>query len=713
MSDEQMEQSDSELSDIVINTSAMTHHDYWARAAESTPTLLSSSSRRLRGRPVSCHLPSYAALELSPRRQRPLSHRETCWDSVATLDAPLQRRMSSYREYNGSRISHSRRTSILRDVYQMHEEPQHSGDGYTPPSSSSGTEKPHRHSAVSIDLLEAANQMKNAGYVGQMRRISGSGETEDDASSSSPDAIELGGHTYVRHGSGLERESAKRRRTLRKRSKGSPEGPDMGITHEILFFLLIATAQALMLSGVAQAMIPATVIGATFGLSSPADLAWFSAAYALTSGTFVLPAGRLGDLYGHKKIFIIGFAWFAVWSVMVGFGEIIETRTSANGVVYFDICRAMQGIGPALLVPNGQAMLGRAYTPGRRKALVMSLFGAAAPFGFVVGGVMAAVLAEYASWPWAFWVLGIVCAVLGLVSAFVLPPTEQTKKNDKESLWTQLDVTGMLCGVTGLVLFNFAWNQAPIASWTTPYTYFMLIIGLLLIGVFVYVEKNAIHPLVPVAAMRSQTNFVLACVATGWGCFAIWVFYYIQVVETLRGTWPAWGPHWIMVISMCAFAAGSLFMATAPVGQTYWANTFLSALIMPFGMDMSNPAASLLLSNSVAKEHQGIAASLVVTVVNYSISTALGFAATIEVEMHKNHISSGGGADSSADVALVGIRAAQWFGLGLGGLGICVALAFFAAAWRTRRKEAVRTTPSANATPSSEMRTAPSQGHGR
>lgn len=243
MSDEQMEQSDSELSDIVINTSAMTHHDYWARAAESTPTLLSSSSRRLRGRPVSCHLPSYAALELSPRRQRPLSHRETCWDSVATLDAPLQRRMSSYREYNGSRISHSRRTSILRDVYQMHEEPQHSGDGYTPPSSSSGTEKPHRHSAVSIDLLEAANQMKNAGYVGQMRRISGSGETEDDASSSSPDAIELGGHTYVRHGSGLERESAKRRRTLRKRSKGSPEGPDMGITHEILFFLLIATAR--------------------------------------------------------------------------------------------------------------------------------------------------------------------------------------------------------------------------------------------------------------------------------------------------------------------------------------------------------------------------------------------------------------------------------------------------------------------------------------
>ncbi|KAK8069219.1 hypothetical protein PG994_005835 [Apiospora phragmitis] len=618
----------------------------------------------------------------------------------------------------------------------MQEEP-HLARGYTPPSSSSGTEKPNRHSAASVDLIEAAYQMKIAGYVGQMRRISGSGEIEDDTSSA-PDAIEVGGHTYVRHGSGIDRKNTKRRRPLRKQRKGSPEGPDMGIGHEILFFLLIATAQALMLSGVAQAMIPATIIGVTFGLSQPADLAWFSAAYALTSGTFVLPAGRLGDLYGHKKIFIIGFIWFAVWSIMVGFAEMVQLSTTANGVVYFDICRAMQGIGPALLVPNGQAMLGRAYTPGRRKALVMSLFGAAAPFGFVVGGIMAAVLSELASWPWAFWILGIVCGVLALVAVFVLPATEQTKKNEKESLWTQLDVTGMMCGVTGLVLFNFAWNQAPIASWTTPYTYFMLIIGLLLIGVFVYVEKNAVHPLVPVAAMRSQTNFVLACVAAGWGCFAIWVFYYIQVLENLRGWRPMLtaaslapgpvtgllaslvvaaymarlGPHWIMIISMCAFAAGSLFMATAPVGQTYWANTFLSALIMPFGMDMSNPAASLLLSNSVAKEHQGIAASLVVTVVNYSISTALGFAATIEVEMHKHSGGHGGSSSSSVDAALVGIRAAQYFGLGLGGLGICVALAFFAAAWRSRRKKAAAAA-SPNAVPPSEMRSAPSQGYGR
>ncbi|KAK7997780.1 hypothetical protein PG989_005820 [Apiospora arundinis] len=85
--------------------------------------------------------------------------------------------------------------------------------------------------------------MNNAGYVGQMRRIVGSGETKDNESSSAPNAIEIGGHAYVCHGSGIDRKNAKRRQTLRKQSKGNPEGPDKGISLEILFFLLITTTR--------------------------------------------------------------------------------------------------------------------------------------------------------------------------------------------------------------------------------------------------------------------------------------------------------------------------------------------------------------------------------------------------------------------------------------------------------------------------------------
>ncbi|KAH9890863.1 major facilitator superfamily-domain-containing protein [Xylariomycetidae sp. FL2044] len=450
--------------------------------------------------------------------------------------------------------------------------------------------------------------------------------------------------------------------------KGHPGGPPFSLPHEILFVLVIALAQALMLAGVAQALIPARLIGQTFFSSAagsataarPADLSWFSAAYALTSGTF---------------------------------------RGRERGMVYFVFCRAMQGIGPALLVPNGQALLGRAYSPGPRRNLVMSLFGAAAPLGFVAGGAMASLCAQTTEggWPWAFWILAALCLVLALVSALEKEEDEdedeEKKEGEKEPLWKRVDLPGMVLGVSGLVLFNFAWNQAAAASWATPYVYFLLVISVLLLGAFAHVERHAAHPLVPWHALDAQAGFVLACTAAGWGAFGVWVFYSFRFLEELRGWTPLLAsashahrpvaglaaslltarlvgrrgvrPHWIMLASMLAFAAGSLLMATAPVAQTYWTNTFLSVLVMPFGMDMSNPTATILISNSVGKEHQGIAASLVVTVVNYSISTALGFATTIEVHLNRD----------GADV-LAGFRGAQYFGVGLSGLGIVIALAF-------------------------------------
>jgi len=177
------------------------------------------------------------------------------------------------------------------------------------------------------------------------------------------------------------------------------------------------------------------------------------------------------------------------------------------------------------------------------------------------------------------------------------------------SLWKQLDAVGMALGVTGLVLFNFAFSQAPVVSWTTPYTYFTLIIGAIFIGAFLWYERSAEYPLIPISAMSPTANFVLlGCTGAGWACFGIWVYYTIQLLESLRG-WsplpaavalapaPITGlmaslladflmsrvkPHWVMLISMCAFFIGSLLLATAPVSQSYWLNIFLGILIMPF-----------------------------------------------------------------------------------------------------------------------------------
>ncbi|KAK4194601.1 putative drug resistance protein [Triangularia verruculosa] len=461
--------------------------------------------------------------------------------------------------------------------------------------------------------------------------------------------------------------------------------------HEILFVLLICLAQILMLAGLAQAMVPAALISQSFADSTPGTMAWYSAAYGLTSATFVLPSGRVGDLFGHKKVFVSGWLWFSLWSLVVGFSGHVE-RSGGRGTVFFCVARGLQGMGPALLVPSGQALLGRTYTPGMRKNMVLCLFGASAPLGFVMGAIFSSLFAVRGGWPWAFWLLAILCFFLGVGSLFILPTSRgQSCLKPGESLWAQFDVWGMVLGVSGLVLLNFAFNQAPIVSWKTPYTYFLLIIGLLLIVAFVIHERAAPYPLIPISAMKPATNFVLGCTGAGWGCFSIWIYYTFSIVENLRGWSPLLAsvsflpapicglaasflvgvlmsrvkPHWIMLISMCAFFIGSLLLATAPVHQSYWFNTFFGILIMPFGMDMSNPAAIILLSNSVSKEHQGIAASLVVTTVNYSISLALGIAGTIEVHVN----------DTGYEL-LRGYRAAQYFGTGLGFLGVLLALCF-------------------------------------
>ncbi|KAK4159662.1 putative drug resistance protein [Cladorrhinum sp. PSN259] len=421
--------------------------------------------------------------------------------------------------------------------------------------------------------------------------------------------------------------------------------------HENLFVLLICLAQILMLAGLAQAMVPSAIISRSFANSDPQGRAipWYSAAYGLTSATFVLPSGRVGDLWGHRKVFVTGLAWFGIWSLITGFAGMAEINGS-RGEVFFCVGRGLQGIGPALLVPSGQALLGRTYPPSMRKNMVLCLFGASAPLGFVSGAIFSSLFAERGAWPWAFWTMAILCFLLAIISLFVLPFTGPPGLKPNESLWTQLDGYGMLLGVSGLVLLNFAFNQAPIVSWKTPYTYFLLIIGILLLAAFVWHEgKAAVYPLIPISAMKPATNFVLGCTGAGWACFSIWVYYCCNFLEMMRGWSPVLTgvgfipailvgflmsrikPHWIMLISMCAFFIGSLLLATTPVRQSYWLNTFFGILIMPFGMDMSNPAATILLSNSVSKEHQGIAASLVVTTVNYSISLALGIAGTIEV----------------------------------------------------------------------------------
>ncbi|GIJ90418.1 low affinity NH4+ transporter [Aspergillus pseudoviridinutans] len=460
------------------------------------------------------------------------------------------------------------------------------------------------------------------------------------------------------------------------------------IAGEVLFVAIICSSQLLTQAGLALSIVPQHIIGQSFGIDNqPGQLSWFSAGYSLTVGTFILIAGRLGDVFGHKVFFVGGYAWFGLWSALAG----VAVYSSSS---FFIFCRTMQGIGPAFLLPNAIAILSRCYDPGLRQNMIFSLFGATAPGGFVIGAVFSSLLSQRAWWPWSYWVLCFACLLLAVLAVFVIPATPAPSRTEPESpsIWQRVDIFGSITGVAALVLFNFAWNQGAAVGWPTPYTYSILIVGILIFVVFVLVEKRvSSHPLIPFGVLQLDALFTLACISAGWSSFGIYVFYTLNLLEVLRGQTPLltsaqftpvaisglfaavttglvlshFRTSTVMLISMTFFLIGGIIFATVPVQQTYWAQTFVGIIVLPWGMDMSFPAGTIILSRAMPREHQGLAASLVNTFVNYSISIGLGLAGTVEGQVN----------DGGKNI-LQGYRGALYMGVGLSGLGVAVALVF-------------------------------------
>lgn len=453
-------------------------------------------------------------------------------------------------------------------------------------------------------------------------------------------------------------------------------------------------------AGLGQVMSIIHIIGDTWDLPE-SQLSWFLAGYSLTVGTFILFSGRLGDMFGYKTLFLIGMTWFSVWSLICGLAVY-------SNHVLFVFGRVLQGIGPALVLPNGLALLGATYAPGKRKSMVFAAFAATAPTGSIVGAVFSGLFA-LAWWPWTFWCFSLVLAGTTVLAYFVIPPVPPSHRENRprtaRGKLVHLDIPGALTGVLGLVLFNFAWNQAPLVGWQMPYVGVTLCLGLIFIAIYFFIEvKHSVSPLVPFQALSSDVGFVLGAVACGWGSFGIWIWYTWQYLLLLRGASPLLasayfvpvvvsgavaalvvgtllhrvGPPWIMTAALVAFTVGLILMATCPIDQTYWAQTFVSFIVTPWGMDMSFPAGTLILSNAVAREHQGIAASLVNTVVNYSIALGLGIAGTVEYQTNN-------GGNTQADI-LKGYRSAYYLGIGIAGLGVCICIAYVLKSRKTKQQ---------------------------
>ncbi|KAK1926475.1 MFS transporter [Papiliotrema laurentii] len=431
-------------------------------------------------------------------------------------------------------------------------------------------------------------------------------------------------------------------------ARGFLEGRGWGF--KALFIATTCSAQLIAQGQFGMVVIPLYEVGRWLGTEEQGQLGWMAASYGLTVGMFLILSGRLGDMYGPKLLWLIGFGLVIIANLASGF---------CTSPVPFNVCRALGGIGAALSLPNAVSILGRTYPPGLMRSIVFAILGALAPIGFVVPGSFAALLADHGAVQWIWFTTTLVAAAFACAGMLVLPPDDPIPP---KSVRKNFDYLGAVLLICSLGLFNFTWNQAPLVGWKVSYVWASLIVSVFLFTAFFLWEKKMGRAALIPPQVLSRTNLlVYTCLWLGWISMGTFLFYTVMFIRNIKETHTALGVaaqmapcgptgalaaliipslitrvpgHLIFLASMIAFLIGNVMMSVAPPHITYWAVQFPSLLIVIFGpgtLDMSFSTGQLIVSNSVPREFQGIAAGIVSMITNYSMSIGLGMAGTVEI----------------------------------------------------------------------------------
>jgi MFS family permease len=372
---------------------------------------------------------------------------------------------------------------------------------------------------------------------------------------------------------------------------------------------------------------------------------WPASVFSLVTGAFLLPFGRLADMFGGYIVFCSGLGWFLIWTIIAGFSQ---------NYVMLIVCRALQGFGPAAFLPSGIMLLGSIYRPGPRKNLVFSLYGAFAPVGFFTGIFFAGVAAQFIDWGWYFWIGAIILAIVGVVSYFCVPNRQQDR--DQSGNGVKMDWLGTATVVPGLVLIIFALTDGSHApqGWATPYIPVTFVIGWLFIAAFVYIEGWVVEqPLLPgdMFNVKGMKPLALALFFQ-YGNFGIFLFYASFYIEEVVGAGPLLTAAWftpmcvgglilttvgglilhllpgriLLLISGIAYILSTLLFAVLPESFNYWAYVFPAMICATLGIDVTYNVSNIFITTSMPKARQGLAGAFMNSLLFLGIAVFLSFA---------------------------------------------------------------------------------------
>jgi EmrB/QacA subfamily drug resistance transporter len=369
---------------------------------------------------------------------------------------------------------------------------------------------------------------------------------------------------------------------------------------------------------------------------SESSLQWIINAYTLAFGGFLLLGGRLGDLLGRKRLFLIGLVIFTGASLLDGLAGSENVLIGA---------RALQGLGAALISPAALSIIATTFAEGAERARALAVWAAIAIGGSAVGLILGGALTQYVAWPWIFFVnvpVGIAAFVLSLR---LVPESRATHVERR------YDVAGAVTVTAGLMGLVYAIVGAQDAGWTSARTLGLFGAAIALLAAFVAIESRTSAPLVRLSIFRVRSLLTanVAMLLAMSGMFAMFFFntLYLQrvlgygpleaglaflpftagimVSASLASQFaPRLGVRPIAAAGFLLTAAGLALLTQVPTSGSYVADVLPGLVLAALGIGAVFMPLTLIATTGLADEDQGLASGLFNT--SQQVGGALGLA---------------------------------------------------------------------------------------
>lgn len=421
---------------------------------------------------------------------------------------------------------------------------------------------------------------------------------------------------------------------------------------------LLSLAQFLIIMDTSIIGVALPAIQQQFGFSQ-SDLQWIFSAYVIVFGGLLLLGGRLSDILGQRRIFVIGFAILTAASVLAGLAP--------NGTMLI-AARALQGIGAALIAPSAMSIVMSLFTIPAERNKAMGFWGAAAPAGGTAGVFLGGIITAYVDWSWVFLVnIPIGIAVLAL-TGMLLPHGKRHKG--------RVDYLGAFSITGALILLVYAIVTANDAGWSSLQTVSLLLTSTGLLGAFIMIQKRSREPLIPLRIFKTSnllaSNVVMALLGAAW--IPMWFFLNLYL-QQIQGYGPfesglallpmtaaimalmigassklirRLGLKHSLVGGLGLLAVAMLLFVGAPSSKgSFITHVLPASLVAAGGMSLSYIPALMSAVSHARKEESGLASGIVNT--SYQIGSALGLAIMVAIASTQTLLDKNNGGIGSID----------------------------------------------------------------